>query len=499
MTKTRYTTETVLNARDHIFNIVKPELKIWSDYQKEIFNNIATSSGDLIIEATPGSGKTTSSIESFKYIPKNKKAIALAFNKSIQEELKARSPSYVDALTFHSLGLRAIRQRFGPVQLEDNKVYTIVSAQFDRKTDHDLISNICDTVAYCKYSLQDIPEQIENIILEYGIDICNLEMDVFIRFVIKTLAMDKKDTDHIDFNDMCWFPFVYNLFLGSYDYVYIDEFQDLNKSQLIMAKKACALNGRIIATGDSNQSIYSWRASDTSVMDDIRKKQDTKTLTLPISYRCPKKIIELAKAWEPTITCPDTSIDGDIQEINMERMYKIASPGCFILSRTNAPLIKICMRFLREGVRANIRGRDVGKQLSSIVKRSKQKKVSALLNWLENWKDREIKKLKAKNLNTEPIADRYECLVNLCDDANSIQDVNDRISSLFNDNDESKIIIASTVHRVKGNERDNVFVLRNTFRTWFDTMDYNNKPDEEANIAYVAITRAKKNLYIVKK
>ena len=474
---------------------------VWSEYQKNIFRDIARGEGHTIVEAYAGSSKTTSIIESLKYIPRGKKTLVLAFNKIIQEELRSRAPSYVETLTFHSLGLRAIKQRFGAIELDDNKVIDLVRSQLDPDTEFDLIVNIADTVAFCKYGLIDTANGIDRIIDQFGIETCDMERELFIKIVIKTLALDKAETTKIDFNDMCWFPFIYNLSLGQYDYVYVDERQDLNKSQLVMAKMACkAVGGRIIAVGDENQALYSWRLADTSIIEDLKKQDKSKILPLPISYRCPKAIIDLAKKWVPDITCPPTAIDGEINDISLNQLYDKAKPGCFILSRTNAPMIKICMNFIRRGIKANIRGRDVGKQLSYLIKKSKKKQIPSFLKWLEDWKAGEVEKLKVKNMPIDNILDRQECLVNLCDECSTLSEVVEKIDDLFNDTDESNIVILSTVHKAKGLERDDIFVLRWTYRLWLDDgVDVLDRPNEEMNIAYVAATRAKKRLFVVHK
>jgi DNA helicase-2/ATP-dependent DNA helicase PcrA len=472
----------------------------WSEFQKNIFRDIAKGEGHTIVEAYAGASKTTSIVESFKYVPKGKKTIALAFNKIIQEELKSRSPSYVEIFTFHSLGFRAIKQRFGNVELDDYKVSNLIKDQLDKNTSYDLINNIADTVAFCKYGLLDTPNQIDKIIDDYSIDLCDFDRGEFIKIVCKTLGQDKAITNKIDFNDMCWLPFIYNLSLGQYDFVYADEAQDLNKSQLVMAKKACKPSGRIVMVLDPNQALYSWRMADTSVLEDLKKQDKTKILPLPISYRCPKKVIELAQHWVPDITCPPTTPEGEVHDISLDKLYSIAKPGCFILSRTNAPMIKICMNFIRNNIPANIRGRDVGKQLSATIKKSKKKQIPAFLKWLENWKDEEVARLQEKKINTDNVLDRYECLTTLCEEHKTLDEVLKKIDKLFDDTDQSNIIILSTVHRAKGLERDNVFILRWTFRQWLEeNLQFIEKPNEEANIAYVAATRAKKSLYIVRK
>lgn len=484
-------------------HIIKAPVKLnWSEYQKAIFKNIAQDTGHLVVEAYAGSSKTTSIVESFRYLPKGKKTLALAFNKIIQEELKSRAPSYVEVLTFHSIGLRAIKQRFGnAVELDDYKVFNLVKSQLkEDDANFDLIVNVCDTVAFCKYGLQDAPSQIDTIIDNFGIDLCEMDRKEFITLVIKTLALDKAETSKIDFNDMCWFCFVYNLPLGQFDYVYVDECQDLNKSQLVMAKKACKVaGGRIIMVGDPFQALYSWRMADTSILESIKAQPSTKILPLPISYRCPKQVIKLAQSWVPDITCPDTAIEGEITDISLNELYKLAKPGCFVLSRTNAPLIKICMALIRNNVKANIRGRDIGKQLGYLLKKSKKKQTPAFLKWLEEWKIEELAKLKEKNINPENLLDRVECLTTLCDECKTLEEVSKKIDELFNDIDEKNMVILSSVHRSKGLERENVFLLKWTFRAWFDNMHWLEKPNEEANIAYVGITRSKSKVFVVHK
>ena len=290
-----------------------------------------------------------------------------------------------------------------------------------------------------------------------------------------------------------------NLFLGHYDYVYVDEVQDLNKSQMVMAKKVCKpIGGRIIAVGDTYQTLYSWRGADTSILDEIKKEDKTKILSLPISYRCPKKVIELAKHWVSDIECPDSAKEGEVKDINLNSLYKLAKPGCFVLSRTNAPLIKICMEFIKLGVKANIRGRDVGKQLNSLVKKSKKKQIKAFLTWLEKWKDEEVERLKQKNINPENVLDRYECLASLCEECKTLDDVQIKVNELFNDTDENNLIILSTVHRAKGLEREEVFILKYTMNLWLEEkLKLIEKPNESANIAYVSATRTKSKLFIV--
>ena len=65
------------------------------------------------------------------------------------------------------------------------------------------------------------------------------------------------------------------------------------------------------------------------------------------------------------------------------------------------------------------------------------------------------------------------------------------INNLFSDADENNIVLFSTVHKFKGFQRDNVFILDYTF--------FAENSQEEKNVRYVALSRTKDKLYFVKK
>ncbi len=479
----------------------KPTKKIWSNYQKQIFFDVNKGKGHTIVLARAGSGKTTVLVESLKYVPKGKKILALAFNKIIQQELRKRSPLNVQVYTFHSLGFQAVKQRFGEVAIDNYKAQNIAKEVIG-SDNYDLIENICQTVSLCKGCLSDSPSGIETIIFEFGIDLCEVDIKVFASYVIKVLAKCKAMTNVIDFDDMCWFPFVYNLNLGKYDYVFVDEFQDLNMSQIVMSERACnmAHDGRMMFFGDDLQDLYSWRGSDASLVKNLVVNGTAKVLSLPISYRCPIKIVKVAQGWAADIEEAPDAIEGEIKDIHFDHMYNSVKPGSFILSRTNAPLIKICLRLIRMKIKATIKGRDIGSNLIYTIKKSKKKTIPAFLNWLEKWEAEELEKLEAKKINPTNHLDKCECLRELCDEYSSLKEVSEAIKELFNDVDVNNKVILSSVHRAKGTETDTVFLLFWTFRDWFrEGINSTHGPNEEMNIAYVAVTRAKKNLFLVKK
>lgn len=473
--------------------IVKEPRKVcnWSDYQKAIFNDIATGVGNTHVEALAGSGKTSTIVEGFYYVPKGKTTLMCAFNKSIQTELETRAPDSIEVKTIHAIGYAACRRAFPKIGQPDNRKlegYIKADRGEDQET-YEVRSNLAKAISLSKAYLAESAEEIDLIMDKHDVDVCDDPRDNFISSVIKIMKACKADTNRVDFDDMVWMPNVHSLELNKYDMVFIDEAQDLNISQINLALNSVESNGRIITVADRNQAIYSFRGADSNAVQNIIDRCKSKTFPLSVTYRCAKNIVEIAQTIVPTIESATNAIDGLVETISENKIEEMAKPGDFILSRTNAPLLKWCLALLKAGMPANIQGKDLGKTLSAMIKKSGKKDVDSFLSWLDDWRDVEVERLTKANRDSSLIEDKAECFKVLCDGTRSLDDVRNNIDRLFHDGDDKDRVILSTIHKSKGLERDRVFVLSKTFKL--------HKNVEENNIYYVAITRAKNQLYLV--
>ena len=103
-----------------------------SEYQKKIFEFITKGTGNAVINAKAGSGKTTTLVEAMKLIPSKEKVLFVAFNKAIEQELTARLHGYdnVDIKTYHGLGYALLRNNLGKnsgVRLNEYKYTTFIN------------------------------------------------------------------------------------------------------------------------------------------------------------------------------------------------------------------------------------------------------------------------------------------------------------------------------------------------------------------------------------
>jgi DNA helicase-2/ATP-dependent DNA helicase PcrA len=464
-----------------------------SKHQIAVFENVATGTGHTVVKAVAGSGKTTTVVKALNYIPRGLTTLFVAFNKSIAEELKKRAPRGVEVSTLHSYGLKIITRALGRLRIDAHRVDDFARAIYgdDHKT-FDIRRDLAKTVSLAKGQLASNEEEIDAIIDSFGIESAMGDArPAFVKNVLKVLLQctEVSADGRIDFDDMIWLPIVLNLKQPQFDRVFGDEIQDFNPAQIEMLLRAVKPDGRICGVGDPKQSIYGFRGADAAAVDNMVRRLNATVLPLSVCYRCCKAVVREAKEVVPEIEWGPDAEEGSVTDATVREMKSMAGPGDFILSRTNAPLISLCMWFLKEGRPATIQGRDIGTSLSAFVKKSKARDVGALCDYIEEWRTKECARLASKHRDTQAVEDRAECILTLAEGARSVADVVERIESLFADRDDSTRIVLSSTHKAKGMERDRVWLLSST---------YMRRPAiEETFLYYVAVTRARKELVLV--
>jgi superfamily I DNA/RNA helicase len=481
----------------------------WSPFQLAIFENVAHGAGHTVIDAVAGSGKTSTIEEAVNYVPPGKSTLFVAFNKAIADELSRRlAGRRVEVSTLHSYGLRAVTAGIGRLRIHKYRVEDFLrEAHGDEKETSNLRRALAKTVSLAKGSLAHDVEAVDALVDSASVELpTNIERvadvppgvdprDWFVAEVVRLLDRCKDTSDGcLDFDDMVWLPIVHDLRQRQFDRVFVDEYQDLNAAQIEMVLRAVRPDGRICAAGDPFQEIYQFRGSNSRALNRALARLGVTRLPLSISYRC-----SLAVVGEVHRVLPDIPIQsapgaahGEVTYVPRERMEHAtlgAQAGDFILSRTNAPLIGICMQFLRAGRKANIQGRDVGDSLGAFVKKSGARDVAALRDYVEGWCEKEYARLSAKRRDTQAVEDRAACLLALSDGAESIANVVERIDEMFSDRAGMDCVVLSSTHKAKGLERDRVWMLVGTYMRWPE--------EEERNIFYVGVTRARRTLLLV--
>lgn len=476
---------------------VKKEFKP-SPYQQAIFDWVKGDSGSLVVEALAGSGKTTTGVKMLEYLPKDIDVVYVAFNKHIADELKTRVPSNVKVVTYHSLGYSAVRMAFGNVRLDENKANNILEGLLDKYIYRHLYANIQHLASLVKANLCGTTyEELDYLADRYGIEL-NGDRELIFLTVGELIKRSLSMTDVIDFDDMCWFPVALELPTRKYDFIFIDEAQDTNKNQIALALMSVKESGRIVAVGDRYQSIYGFRGADVDAIPNLIEHLDADTLPLSITYRCPKSHVNLINSMFPYIPLESspTAKEGVVRNINGTEFLKEVKQGDMVLCRTNAPLVTPAFELIKRGIKAIIRGRDIGKGLITIIRKLKAQDINDLNVRLQDYASKEVKKLldREKNAQAQSLQDKVDTIFALMEGTDTIVDLEDKIETIFSDNNAG--VVFSSVHKAKGLEAEKVFILEPKLMP-HPMAKAEWEKAQERNIQYVAYTRSLDELILV--
>lgn len=474
------------------------DVRIWSQEQNDIFKWFEKGQGHLIVRARAGTGKTTTILEGVNRAPEASILLA-AFNKSIAQELQRKiSNPRVEAKTLHGLGFAFLRRQWQGVEIDDDKRADGLARRALGPTCPDpvvrLVRNLHTKAR--EINPRATREDLYNLAVRFDLlpDVeweqqgWNAEKVVLASLAAMTYAKERSPI--IDFADMIFLPIVLDFIRPWYHMVVVDEAQDMTEAQLELAMRSCKPRGRICIVGDDRQAIYAFRGADSESLDRLKVRLEANELGLKTTYRCAQAIVAAAATLVPDYRGHDSTGTGIVMSLSVEKAIAEAKEGDFILSRTNAPLIRHCMDLLKRGVRARIKGRDIGKGLIALIRRTRAQDPTSLLVALHSWAQEETKRAsalpeKAAEARVQFVCDSLELITALSDGVALVSEIIARAESLFADDAEVGSVMLSTVHRAKGLEANRVYLIAETFRTG---------KREEDNIRYVAMTRAKSTL-----
>ncbi len=476
---------------------------------------IIQSSGNLRINAVAGSGKTTTLIEYAATRPPSSRILYLAFNKSVKLEairkFEARGLHNVTVETSHSLAYRHIVRRHGySVRQQDFRPQEIadilgLSNTGERHAEHIIASHIRKFITYfCNSSCSRVQE------LNYA-DI--ISDQAALSFVRSFYRMIEDGTRQLlaEMNNAT-IPVTHDFYLKKfqlskpvlpYDYILFDEGQDASPAMLdIFKKQSCT---RLIV-GDTHQQIYRWRHAVNSL-----EQVDFPSQQLTNSFRFGKSIATLATnviGWKNYLreTLPITLTGkGTATEVRSKAIIARTNLGLLLSAITYINLNKKTRHIYFEGNINSYTYADEGASLYDVLNLYNERHDQIRDPIIRNMKDMDdledfVEKTEDMQLSMmAEIVKEY---------GNDIYPLLQTLKNLHTGDDEREKaeVIFSTVHRAKGMEYDSVELVAD-----FITEARLQKPDkdkeknedkeldrlnEEINLLYVAITRAKVQLRI---
>lgn len=512
-----------------------------SKQQTDVLDWASNNKGSLNLIARAGCGKTTTLMELVSHIVKNNLGDVFvgAYNKAIATELSERLERQgidwrqANAGTLHSAGFSAWRKVARRVKVDGDKVDKILKERLSKEEYRLYGAFVRKAVSLAKQRAFGVlcdwedREQWNELVVHFGLDTMLPEdndngefsgkwnkvnhLSYAVELSVTAFeASVEMDHEVIDFDDMILAPLIHNARVWPKDWVLIDEAQDTNPARRALALKMLRpRTGRLVAVGDPAQAIYGFTGADSDALDQLAHGLNSVELPLNVTYRCPKAIVRLAQTWVPDIVAHESAPEGVVRHIKVDS--ETGEPSIWderlskddvILCRNTAPLVELAYRLIRNGTPCKIEGRDIARGLVKLIRRWKIKRLTVLSDRLATYSEREIQKwlAKGKEERAAQVEDQVTTLNILITNAQEqgIHDIDGLVAyveRLFGDQQrDPDVLTLCTVHRSKGREWNRVYLLGRgkLMPSKWARKDW--QVEQEMNLCYVAVTRAKKEL-----
>ena len=507
-----------------------------SEYQKKIKTYfVMNPHNNMAIEALAGCGKTATALMLTNLTKSSD--VYIAFNKSIQMEMKEKLTNpKTKCFTMHGLALSVMNYNLGLIHkkcvLDNYKIFKYVEDLF--KSEY---KNKKNNTLEMKTFLQENYSTVYNLIrlkcieinadnIEYMLNDMGLFQAVnncfapsigeIVDWLEKIDSMSLRDFEEkniCDFTDMLYITLnkLQNKewqipYWMLYTNIYADEAQDLSQIQLRLLKYFKRTGGRYVFIYDQNQAIYGFAGADCKSYEKIHKIfTPIEKFKLPINYRCGSKILDYTNSkFHVGILPRPNANEGAVHTILESQISEYIKPNDFMIGRTNQQLISIGLSLVKENIRIYLEDKEIVTTLVKYIQSLKMTTVDEIkiycMDLIEAYGQMNAMERAQYKYETVENAIMSLSLINNFQNFSQSKATNKLIAyieDIINTTNPTDCVRIMSIHKSKGLESDNVFVL-NEAEPFVKLARSKDMIQQEKNLSYVAITRAKNNLYLVK-
>ena len=298
----------------------------------------------------------------------------------------------------------------------------------------------------------------------------------------------------------------------------IDEAQDMDSDEFNLITTLMEYNDemRVIAVGDDDQNIYEFRGADSKYLEQFIQDKNARKYELVENYRSCKNLVGFTNRFVKTIRHRIKS--ADIQAVRKElgriiivkhRSDQLITPvvddvirsglpgSTSVLTKTNDEALQVAGLLLKNGIHAKLIQSNDSFNMYDLYEIRFFLFVMNLKDDIFTISDETWKRAKHDLAGRFSRSTKLEMCMNLIKDFEAANPKRKYVSDLKVFLRESKLedfitgdietVLVSTIHKAKGKEFDNVFLMLNN-------MSLNN--DSRKRELYVALTRAKDNLTV---
>lgn len=570
-----------------------------NDFQQKVLESVAFGSGNIQVSAVAGSGKTSMIVmivalirymESVQATKNRSRILPIAFNVSIRDELTERLKDYdVEAVNMNRLGNTAItnwlKDKSKRVKFEEKKypdtaksvlsdklgrMYTTTEAdgsgkEVERSTWS--LSYTCAGLAekcLLAFIEPDNTDAIWWMSEHHNTDWKQAKSDTIRTCVEEVIPQILRDGERaweryneISFAEQIVLPIKENMPIEQYDWILGDEAQDWNVGQQALATRSLKPGGRAIIVGDVSQAIMGFGGADDKSWWRMQQVFDAELFDLNITYRCPSKVTDIARAAVPqiqsrpdapageilqgielpiqSVTPTSSKLPGgdtpapvniDFDDLPASHLYNYLRPDTLIMGRMNATvaaaffeIVKIkAKRKSDDNLLVQVIGRDISASVLGMTKVLGKMKgftwdmFDLFVDKYHKMEVSRVKQYRSPSMQEEKLAeveDNFDTL-RMCYnefEATSLPAFESKVKQVFGisqNDDQERIakrkdaVSICTAHKSKGLEAHTAVILNPDEFMKPREGERSWQTQQEKNLLYVAVTRAMERLIIVK-
>lgn len=269
--------------------------------------------GPCLVMAGAGSGKTkvltNRIINLIENGVRDTNILAITFTNKAAKEMRERVNNlYGDIYsfigTFHSFGLKVIRENYRECGLDRN--FTIIDGDDSLSIIKKILkNNNIDPKKFSPYAIRNKISFIKNELLsDAEMDrVFNTQFDSLCVDIYKKYQAKLKESNVIDFDDLLAMPVILFMdredilerYQDHYPYILVDEYQDTNPVQYKLCKILASRDRNLFVVGDMNQSIYAFRQADyKNIINFENDYPECVSIKLEENYRSTNNILNAA-------------------------------------------------------------------------------------------------------------------------------------------------------------------------------------------------------------
>lgn len=319
--------------------------KYLESLNNEQLEAVLSNDNEIMLVAGAGTGKTNTIVKKIIYLIKEQRVIpynilAVTFTNKAVREIRERvnnslctNHSGVVVNTFHQLA-KSILDKDDNYQLLGYKSLKILEDEGREKIldkiikYNDMYNRVNEFNKTIKALLIDFNAKKNNRYIESS----NKEYEELFKELYHAYVLEVFANGYIELDDLVnlvivlleRYPEIRKEVSSAFDYVFVDEYQDVNKEQYKLIKLLKNKN-KVLIVGDEDQAIYGWRGSNSKYFRDFQLEYpDCRVIKLERNYRSTQQILNLADGFikqnknriDKTLKSDKIGVLPDIQEIS---------------------------------------------------------------------------------------------------------------------------------------------------------------------------------------